>query len=63
MRSIVWDFTVFSDTGSGLVKIVAGYRQFHVVHYAVEYAHSFPCGLDCGPSGHGGSDPGGYYQP
>src|SRR5690606_12699093 len=29
-------FTVFGDTGSGLVKIVAGYHQFHGVDQAVK---------------------------
>lgn len=29
------DFTVFGNTGSGLVKIVAGYHQFHAVRRAV----------------------------
>ncbi len=33
--SLLRGFTVFSDTGSGLVKIVAGYHQFHAVHHAV----------------------------
>ena len=33
--SLVRDFTVFGDTGSGLVKIVAGYHQFHAVRHAV----------------------------
>lgn len=30
------DFTVFGETGSGLIKIVAGYHQFHAVKKAVE---------------------------
>jgi type I restriction enzyme R subunit len=30
------DFTVFGDSGSGLIKIVAGYHQFHAVRHAVE---------------------------
>ena len=34
--TLVRDFTVFGDTGSGLVKIVAGYHQFHAVRRAVE---------------------------
>jgi type I restriction enzyme R subunit len=34
--SLIRDFTVFGDTGSGLVKIVAGYHQFHAVRHAVE---------------------------
>lgn len=29
-------FTVFGETGSGLVKIIAGYHQFHAVNKAVE---------------------------
>ncbi len=33
--SLIRDFTVFGDTGSGIVKIVAGYHQFHAVHRAV----------------------------
>jgi len=33
---LVRDFTVFGDTGSGLVKIVAGYHQFHAVRHAVK---------------------------
>jgi len=36
LLSLVQDFTVFGDTGSGLVKIIAGYHQFHAVHHAVE---------------------------
>ena len=27
---------MFGDTGSGLVKIVAGYHQYHAVRHAVE---------------------------
>ena len=34
--SVIRDFTVFGDTGSGLVKIVAGYHQFHAVRHAVD---------------------------
>ncbi len=30
------DFTVFGQTGSGLVKIIAGYHQFHAVLRAVQ---------------------------
>ena len=33
--TMVRDFTVFGDTGSGLVKIVAGYHQYHAVRHAV----------------------------
>ncbi len=32
---LIRDFTVFSDTGSGLIKIIAGYHQFHAVRRAV----------------------------
>lgn len=28
-------FTVFGDSGSGLIKIIAGYHQFHAVRHAV----------------------------
>jgi type I restriction enzyme R subunit len=35
--TLIRDFTVFGDTGSGLVKIVAGYHQFHAVRHAVEH--------------------------
>ncbi len=34
--TLIRDFTVFGDTGSGLVKIVAGYHQFHAVRHAVQ---------------------------
>ena len=34
--TLIRDFTVFGDTGSGLVKIVAGYHQFHAVRHALE---------------------------
>ena len=34
--SLMRDFTVFEDTGSGLVKIAAGYHQFHAVCHAIE---------------------------
>ncbi len=33
--TLIRDFTVFEDTGSGIVKIVAGYHQFHAVRRAV----------------------------
>ena len=32
---LVKDFIVFGDTGSGIVKILAGYHQFHAVRHAV----------------------------
>ena len=34
--TLIRDFTVFGDTGSGVVKIVAGYHQFHAVRRAVK---------------------------
>ena len=33
--SLIRDFTVIGDTGSGIVKIIAGYHQFHAVRQAV----------------------------
>jgi type I restriction enzyme R subunit len=36
LLSLLRDFTVFGETGSGLVKIIAGYHQFHAVRRAVE---------------------------
>ena len=35
LLDLVRDFTVFGETGSGLVKIIAGYHQFHAVKKAV----------------------------
>ena len=35
LLSLVRDFTVFATASSGLVKIVAGYHQFHAVLHAV----------------------------
>ncbi|MGE4420968.1 MAG: type I restriction endonuclease subunit R [Pseudodesulfovibrio sp.] len=35
--ALLHDFTVFGDTGGGLVKIVAGYHQFHAVRNAVRH--------------------------
>ncbi len=32
---LIRDFTVFGETGSGTVKIIAGYHQFHAVRHAV----------------------------
>jgi type I restriction enzyme R subunit len=34
---LIRDFIVFGDTGGGLVKILAGYHQFHAVHEAVAH--------------------------
>src|SRR5690625_3530166 len=33
---LIRDFTLFLDTGSGTVKILAGYHQYHAVKHAVE---------------------------
>ena len=35
LLSLLRDFTVFGETGSGLAKIIAGYHQFHAVNKAV----------------------------
>jgi len=35
LLDLLRDFTVFGETGSGLVKIIAGYHQFHAVKKAV----------------------------
>ncbi len=35
LLDLLRDFTVFGETGSGLVKIIAGYHQFHAVKHAV----------------------------
>ncbi|KVS58222.1 type I restriction endonuclease subunit R [Burkholderia cepacia] len=35
LLDLLCHFTVFGETGSGLVKIVAGYHQFHAVRHAV----------------------------
>ena len=34
--TLIRDFTVIADTGSGVIKIVSGYHQFHAVRHAVE---------------------------
>ncbi|MCX8086872.1 MAG: type I restriction endonuclease subunit R [Rhodocyclaceae bacterium] len=36
LLDLLRDFTVFGQTGAGLVKIIAGYHQFHAVKKAVE---------------------------
>jgi type I restriction enzyme R subunit len=36
LLGLLRDFTVFGETGSGLVKIIAGYHQFHAVKKAVD---------------------------
>ena len=36
LLDLLHDFTVFGETGSGLVKIIAGYHQFHAVKRAVD---------------------------
>ena len=33
--ALIRDFTVFGDIGTGLIKIIAGYHQFHAVLHAV----------------------------
>ena len=35
LLNLIKDFVVFGDTGSGLIKILAGYHQFYAVHHAV----------------------------
>jgi type I restriction enzyme R subunit len=35
LLALLKDFIVFGNTGSGLVKILAGYHQFHAVRHAV----------------------------
>lgn len=35
LLALLRDFTVFGETGAGLVKIIAGYHQFHAVRHAV----------------------------
>lgn len=35
LLALLRDFSVFGETGSGLVKIIAGYHQFHAVRHAV----------------------------
>jgi type I restriction enzyme R subunit len=35
LLSLLRDFTVFGDKGAGLIKIIAGYHQFHAVGHAV----------------------------
>lgn len=36
LLDLIKDFIVFGDTGSGVIKILAGYHQFHAVRHAVE---------------------------
>ena len=36
LLDLLRSFTVFAETGSGLVKIIAGYHQFHAVRHAVD---------------------------
>ncbi|MET3135303.1 type I restriction enzyme R subunit [Oxalobacteraceae bacterium GrIS 1.11] len=35
LLNLLYHFTVFGETGSGLAKIIAGYHQFHAVQHAV----------------------------
>ncbi|MHB1304430.1 MAG: type I restriction endonuclease subunit R [Acidiphilium sp.] len=37
LLALLRDFTVFSDTGSGLAKVIAGYHQFHAVRRAIDH--------------------------
>ena len=51
---LVADFTVFGETGAGLVKIIAGYHQFHAVKHAVTSTLRASMGVvkdDSAPSG------------
>ena len=41
--TLVWNFTMFKDTESGLVKTLAGYHQFIAVRQAVENIDSATC--------------------
>jgi type I restriction enzyme R subunit len=36
LLELIRDFTLFLDTGAGVVKILAGYHQYHAVKHAVE---------------------------
>jgi len=36
LLTLIGDFTVFGDTGEDLIKIIAGYHQFHAVQHAVD---------------------------
>ncbi len=36
LLSLLRDFTVFAQDGSGLLKIIAGYHQYHAVRHAVD---------------------------
>lgn len=36
LLSLLQDFTVFNNSGNGLVKLLAGYHQFHAVRRAIE---------------------------
>ena len=48
------DFTVFEDTGASLVKIVAGYHQFHAVQKAVRSTlRALPLGTGEEPAAYG----------
>jgi type I restriction enzyme R subunit len=56
LLDLLRDFTVFGETGSGLVKIIAGYHQFHAVRHAVDSTirASMPLeGVAEGPASHG----------
>ncbi|HLP41362.1 MAG TPA: type I restriction endonuclease subunit R, partial [Fibrobacteria bacterium] len=57
LLELVRHFTVFGETGSGLVKILAGYHQFHAVKKAVQST------LRASASGMVREDPGAYGLP
>ncbi len=65
--ALIQDFIVFGNTGSGLIKIIAGYHQFHAVRRAVESTLRAitDVGLRCANPTYGGAreDPAGYGLP
>ena len=59
--TLIRDFIVFGDTGSGLVKIVAGYHQFHAVRRAVASTiRAVPAGPGSSANGALAEDPADY---
>lgn len=61
LLALLSDFTVFGQTGSNLVKIIAGYHQFHAVRYAV--ASTIRAAAPEPSVGKVGEDPEGYNLP
>ena len=51
LLTLLRDFTVFGETGAGLVKILAGYHQFHAVLHAVTSTRR-ACSLMSGTAEH-----------